>query len=50
MWLTILVDLLMAGGAFLIADGLIGSRSVRDRFLKAGLGGKDLNKKTENRM
>ncbi len=50
MWLTVLVDLVMAGGAFLISDGLIGSLALRERFSKAGLCGKDLNKRTENRM
>ena len=50
MWITVLVDLMVGFGAFLIADGLIGSRAMRDSFIKAGLAGKDLNKKTENRM
>lgn len=40
----------MALGAFLIADGLIGSKVMRQSFIKAGLAGKDLNKVSENRM
>lgn len=50
MWLTVLVDLVMAGGSFLIADGLFGSLTVRDQFMKAGLSGKDLNKRSESKM
>jgi len=40
MLLTLFVDAL---GAYLIADGLIGSRSMRESFIKAGLFGEDLN-------
>ena len=40
MLLTLFVDAL---GAYLVADGLIGSRSMRENFIKAGLFGKDLN-------
>lgn len=50
MWLTVAVDVLMALGAYLIADGLIGSRSMRESFIKAGLSGKDLNKTSEDRV
>ena len=50
MWLTIVVDMAMALGAYLIADGLISSRSMRDSFVKAGLSGKDLNKTSEDRV
>ena len=47
---TLVADLCLAFGSFLIADGLIGSRSIRDSFIKAGLAGKDLNKTSESRV
>ena len=50
MLLTIFVDVCLALGAYLIADGLIGSLSTRESFIKAGLFGKDLNKSTEDRV
>ena len=50
MLLTIFVDVCLALGAYLIADGLIGSLSTRESFIKAGLFGKDLNKGTGDRV
>ena len=50
MYLTIFADACMAFGAYLISDGLIGSRSMKDSFIKAGLSGKDLNKTSEDRV
>ena len=47
MLLTLFVDAL---GAYLVADGLIGSRSMRESFIKAGLFGKDLNKSSERKV
>ena len=32
------------------ADRLIGSRVMRDSFIKAGMFGKDLNKKSEDKV
>lgn len=50
MWVTVFVAFFMALGAYLIADGLIGSQGVRDSFIKAGMAGKDMNKKEDTRM
>ena len=50
MYLTIFADACMALVAYLITDGLIGSRAMRDSFIKAGLSGKDLNKTSEDRV
>ena len=50
MLLTLFVDACLALGAYLIADGLIGSRSMRESFIKAGLFGKDLNKSSEKKV
>ena len=50
MFLSLLVSGCVGLGAYYIADGLIGSRSFADSFIKAGLFGKDLNKSTENKV
>ena len=47
---SVLVNAVFSGGAFLAADKLIGSRTMRDSFIKAGLSGKDLNKSSEERV
>ena len=47
---SVLVNAVFSGGAFLAADRLIGSRTMRDSFIKAGLFGKDLNKTSEDRV
>lgn len=49
-YLTVFADVCMAVGAYLVSDGLIGSRSMKDSFIKAGLSGKDLNKTSEDRV
>ena len=50
MYLTIFADACMAFGSYLISNGLIGSRAMKDSFIKAGLAGKDLNKTSEDRV
>ena len=48
--LSVFVNLLFSGGAYLAADRLIGSETMRGSFIKAGLFGKDLNKASEARV
>ena len=47
---AILVNVLMAILAYVTTDRLIGSKAIKDKFIKANLFGKDLNKTSEARM
>ena len=47
---SIIVNVLLSAGAYVVADRLIGSQSMRSSFIKAGLSGKDLNKTSEERV
>lgn len=48
--LSVCVNLLFSGGAYMAADRLIGSGTMRESFIKAGMFGKDLNKSSEARV
>ena len=50
MELAIVVDVFVAVVAYVAADKLIGSRNVKDGFVKANLCGKDMNKTSEDRV
>ena len=41
---------MMACGAFFLTDGLIGSRSIKEMFIKSGMFGKDMNKRSEEKV
>ena len=47
---SIVVDVVLSAGAYVVADRLIGSEIMRNSFIKAGLSGKDLNKTSEERV
>lgn len=48
--LPVVVSVCMAVGAYVVTHKLIGSQSVKDSFIKANLFGKDLNKKSEDKV
>ncbi len=50
MYLSLCVSGCVGLGAYFMADRLIGSGSMTDNFIKAGLFGKDLNKSSENKV
>ena len=47
---ALVVNAVFSGVAFLTADRLLGSQAMRDRFIRAGLFGKDLNKTSEEKV
>ena len=48
--LAVVVDVLMALLAYAVTNNLIGSRSIKDGFIKANLFGKDMNKTSEDKV
>lgn len=47
---VVLVNMVLSGGAYLAANKLIGSNTMRDSFIKARLFGKDLNKTSDEKV
>ena len=47
---VVVVDVLMALLAYLVTNNLMGSRNIKDGFIKANLCGKDMNKKSEDKV
>lgn len=48
--LAVVVDVFMALAAYVVTDRLIGSQGIRDGLIKANLFGKDMNKKSEDKV
>ena len=49
-WESLLIDVAIACGAYVVTNRVLGSPDTNESFLKAGMFGKDLNKKSENKM
>ena len=49
-FVSVPVNLAFCVAAFLVADRVIGSRTMRELFVRANLFGKDLNKTSEERV
>ena len=47
---SLLVNIFMAGVAYVMVDRLLSSQTIKDKFIKANLFGKDLNKASEDRV
>ena len=49
-WESLLIDVAVACGAYVVADRVLASPNTKESFLKSGMFGKDLNKKSEDKV